>query len=57
MPKVADDMIHLRPQFEVVGDADVDAVKAYLVKFVERVEEGMANGKACFNCWSCKIGI
>lgn len=45
-PSLTADLIGVRPEFTVPADCDVDAVKAYLLKFVARVAEGMENGKA-----------
>jgi len=45
------DLIGIRPEFDVPAECDVGAIKSYLLKFVERVAEGMSNGKAvgCFH--------
>lgn len=49
MPSVNENLVSLRPEFVVTGDAA--EIKKYLQKFVDRVEEGVKTGKdpGCLN--------
>lgn len=44
MPSIAKKLVTLRPEFKVT--APPQKVKDYLVKFIDRVEEGLKDGKS-----------